>query len=99
MATKLVCGSLPTGNGAGHSNEVTLRRVWLVLRRVTIGGYTAVESNQPLRPTQPPILSRMRKVPAKWKCSLTGKVTVGLIMHLPYIRDSERALVIALQVL
>jgi len=35
-----------SGNVVGHINEVTLRRTRLVLRWVTIPGYTVLVSNQ-----------------------------------------------------
>jgi len=35
-----------SGNIVGRINEVTLRRAGLVLRRVTVRGYTVLVSNQ-----------------------------------------------------
>ena len=41
-------------NGKSHCiNKVTVCRVWLILGRVTIHGYTIWVFNQPPRPTQP----------------------------------------------
>ena len=42
-----------SGNIVGHINEVTLRRAGLVLRWVTIRGYTVLVSNQAIQFTQP----------------------------------------------
>jgi len=47
----------PSGNVVGHINKATPRQARLVLTRVTICRYIILVRNQPLRPTQPPILS------------------------------------------
>jgi len=57
MMVYLVVQAWPNGNAIGRINEVNLRRPRLVLRRVTVGGYSMFIHNQPLRPTQPPTLS------------------------------------------
>jgi len=49
----------PGGNRVEHITEVTVHWTKLVLRCVTIRRYTVSVCNQPLRPTQPPILGRM----------------------------------------
>jgi len=60
-------------SGNGLVNEVTLRRARLVLRWVTVHGFTVSVCNQPLRPTQLPILSgmgfecRLRAVLCGWE--------------------------------
>jgi len=46
-----------TGNGVRRVNEVTLRRVRLVLGWVTVCGYAVLVRSKSLRPTQPRTLS------------------------------------------
>jgi len=38
----------PVANGSGRANEATLRRVWLLLRRVTGDNQPAISARYPL---------------------------------------------------
>ena len=65
------------GNGVGRTNEVILRRARLVLRWVTVRGYTALVYNQPLRQTQPPALSGTGKLCGR-ECNRRSGVALSM---------------------
>jgi len=71
-------GSACDGSGVGCINNVTLRRAQLVLRWATVRRYIVLVYNQPLRPTQPPILRGTANEYRPRECSAAGKVIVGL---------------------
>ena len=66
------------GSGVARINNVTLRRAQLVLRWTTVRRYIVLVCNQPLRPTQPPILCGTGNGYRPRECSAAGKVIVGL---------------------
>ena len=67
----------PRDKAVAHTNiHVVIRcSAKLVLRWVTVRGYTVLVCNQPPRPTQPPTLGRMGNAKGQW--SSAEKVTVN----------------------